>query len=244
MRMIRNFLSIGYVCVLLAGAYAQPPTLEPNNPDVEVVPTLTFERVYPNETAAHYAISVDSTGIAAYQSEGLGPGTRQEIATGEPYILKFTISETTSMRIFRLARQANYFKRDSSANSVPDTGDITLTYEEGPPDSFGHLTNSVRNSVTYNDPTTPVIRQLTIIFEGISNSIQLGRQLEYLRGTSKSALDFALKRAEDRARAHRLIELQVIVPSLKEVAEDPSVSNVARRRAQHLLMLAQSSPAQ
>ncbi len=245
MRIIHNFIPIGYVCILLAGAYAQAPNLEPNDPNFKVVPTVTFERVYPNATAANYAISVESSGNAAYRSEELGPGVRQEIATGEPYILKFTISETTSIRIFRLTRRANYFKGSSSAdNSVTNTGNITLTYGEGPADSFGHRTNGVRNSVTYNDSTNPAIRQLTGIFEGISNSIQLGRQLEYFRRTSQPALESALKRAEVRVRAHRLIELQAIIPSLKGVVEDPSVTNVARRRAEHLLMLAQSSPAQ
>ncbi len=245
MRIIHNIFAIGYVCILLAGAYAQVPNLEPNDPNFRVVPTVAFERVYANATAANYAISVESSGNAAYRSEELNPGARLESATGEPYILKFTISETTSMRIFRLTRQANYFKGNSRAdNSVSNTGNITLTYGEGPADSFGHSTNGVRNSVTYNDSTSPAIRQLTSIFEGISDSIQLGRQLDYLRRTSQPSLESVLKRAEVRARAHRLIELQAIIPSLKGVAEDPSVTNVARRRAQHLLMLAQSSPAQ
>ncbi len=245
MRILHNCISIGYLCILLAGAYAQPPNLEPDRSHFKVVPTVTFERVYPNLTSAHYSIAVDSSGNAACHSEELGPGVRHEVATGEPYILKFTISDATSKRIFQLTQQANLFKRGPSAdNSVPDTGYKTLSYAEGPADSFGHWTNGVRASLTYNDSTDPAIRQLTSIFEGIFNSIQLGRELEYFRSTSKATLDTILKRAEDRARAHYLIELQVIIPALKGVAEDPSASRTARQRAQRLLMLAQSSPAQ
>jgi hypothetical protein len=245
-RIVPNLIPIGFVCIVLIGAYAQPPNLEPNHPGFKVVPTISFERVYPNATPAHYAISVDSSGNAAYQSEDLGHGARQELATGEPYIVKFTISDATSLRIFNLARQAKYFKRSSGAGNrlIPNTGTITLTYAEGPVDSFGHSTNGVRNSITYNKSTNPAIRQLTKIFEGISNSIQLGRQIEYLRRTSQPALDDALKSAENRARAHRIIELQAIIPSLKNVADDPSVSDFARQHARRLIQLAQSSPEQ
>ncbi len=245
-RIVHNLIPIGFALVLLGGAYAQPPNLEPNRPNFKVVPTVSFERVYPNATPAHYAISVESSGNAAYHSEDLGHGARQELATGEPYIVKFTISYGTSMRIFDLARQANYFKRKSGEGNRlgPNSGAITLTYAEGPVDSFGHWTTGERNSITYNESTNPAIRQLTDIFEGISNSIQLGRQLEYLRHTSQPALDDALKRVEDRARAHQIVELQAIIPSLKEVADDSSVSDFARQHARHLLQLAQSSPAQ
>ncbi len=245
MRILRHSISIGCLCLSIAAAYAQPPNLEPDRPHFKVVPTVTFERVYLNSTSAHYSIAVDSFGNAACYSEELAPGARQEIPTGEPYILKFTISDATSMRIFQLAQQANYFKPSpSAANSAPSPGNKTLSYAEGPADSFGHWTNGVRSYVTYKDSTNPAIRQLTTIFEGIFNSIQLGRELEYFRRTSKTALDPILKRAEDRARAQYLIELQAITPSLKDVAEDPSVTPIVRRRAQHLLMLAHSSPAQ
>ncbi len=130
---------------------------------------------------------------------------------------------------------------DLDGGPLPNTSIKTLTYSEGPAHSFGHLTNGVRNSTSYANSNNLAIRQLTAIFSGISNSIEFGRQIEDLRHGDQAALDGALKLAEDRANKHQLIEIGIIAQSLKEVADDPSVSNTARGRARHLLLLAGSS---
>lgn len=252
MRGVHGLLAMGLVWMALGG-YGQAqelepssraPNLEPNHPDFKTVPTVTFERVHPNAEPAHYAISVEASGDAAYHSEESAAGANKD-ANQEPYILKFTVSESTSMRIFELARQANYFKgMPSSADPLlPNSGTRTLTYSEGPIDSFGHRTNGVRNWTTYNDSTNPAVRQLTSIFTGISNSLELGRQLESLHRSRGAGLDAALKRAEERAHAHSFVELQAIAYCLKGVANDPAVSDAARRRAGRLLMLAGVSQA-
>lgn len=253
MRWVHGWLTIGCVGVVVAVASAQTPNLDPNHPDLILIPTVTYERVYPNAEPSHYAISVESSGNAAYHSDELSVVAGGEKAATEPnadkpynkpYILKFTISESTCRRIFQLARQAGYFKgKPGAGDRTPSGGNRTLTYSEGPANSFGNYTNGVRNWVTYDDSKDPAIRQLTEIFAGISSSIELGREIEYLRQTRHSGLDAALKRAEDRAGEHGFVELQAIAYCLKDVADDPSVSGAARERAEHLLLLARPSPA-
>ena len=253
MRGVHGLLAIGCVWVALGGAYAQvpqlepgsqAPNLEPKDPEMKIVPTVTFERVYPDAEPEHYVISVESSGNAAYHSEKAYTGSENDVAGEEPYILKFTISGGTSSRIFELTREANYFKSSGDHNSLPDSGDSTLTYSEGPIDSFGHAVNGVRNWVSYDNSADPAIRQLTSIFAGISDSLELGREIELLHRSHRAGLEAALKRAEDNAGNHGLLELQAIAVNLKAVVDDPAVSDVARQRAQSLLMLAGASPAQ
>jgi len=45
---------------------------------------------------------------------------------------------------------------------------------------------------------------------------------------------------EDAAQSHNLAELQVIAPTLKSIAEDATVLNIARQRAKKLLAKANS----
>lgn len=245
MRGVHSLLAIGSLCTALTGAHAQAPNLEPNHPDFKIVPTVTFERVYPNAEPSHYAIAVDSSGNAAYQSVAMGNVAGETNASQEPYILKFTVSEATCERIFELARQASYFKHppERDERNIPNTGTLTLTYSEGPADSFGHVTNGARNSMTYGNSAAPAIRQLTRIFEGISGSLELGRQLESLHRAGRPGLDAALERAEERVRQHRYAELQAIAYCFQNIAGDPSVSGLARQRARRLLLIAQSSSA-
>jgi hypothetical protein len=186
MRFCPRFLAIAAVCVLGAGAYAQAPNLEPKTPQDKRVPTVTYELVLPGEMSAHYAISVESSGNAAYRSRAIGAGDQEQIATGDAHILKFTLSQPTCMRIFELARQANYFEHPS-VSSVPTLDPMfarsgasfnTLSYSYGPLYSFDEASKSVRNSITYTHPEDPAIRQLTSIFESISRSVESGRIAE------------------------------------------------------------------
>ena len=88
------------------------------------------------------------------------------------------MSDVTRTRIFSLAKQAHYFKGNFAYTKgrVADTGTKTLTYSEGPADSFDQPTAGVHNTTTYNYSEDPAIQQLTSIFEGISETMELGRR--------------------------------------------------------------------
>jgi hypothetical protein len=114
-------------------------------------------------------------------------------------------------------------KRFRQAN----TGKKTLRYED-----------STREQQTeYNYSTHSEIQQLTKSFQSIALTMEFARHLQYFRRYQPLALEEDLKRMEEMARDNDLKELQAIAPILKDIAEDKSILNVARVRAQRLVAL-------
>ncbi|MFB3815821.1 MAG: hypothetical protein ACE14L_17095 [Terriglobales bacterium] len=226
-------------------AAAQQPQPNPDAPGNKPVPTVTFDLVFPGTKPAHYAISVDALGRAAYRSDNTAPGAAGQSEAGDPYLLRFTMSEATRDRIFKLTEKANYFKGDFdyTQRRIANTGTKTLIYSEGPEISFDKPTTGVRSSTVYNWSEDPAIQQLTDIFQAISNTLELGHRLEFLRRFDRLGLDADLKRAVELAKDNRMIELQAIAPVLEKVANDTGVLHIARQRAQQLLKMANSFPA-
>jgi hypothetical protein len=213
---------------------AQGPKLEPKLPQHPRVPTVTFTFDWPSVQPHRYIISVDSSGDAAYQSWMANPTAAQSIA-GEPYMLKFTVSAVTCERIFALAQQLNYFNADFEYHKhrVAFTGDKTLSYAD--PDK--------NYETRYNWSENARIGELTALFQGISTTIESGRRLARLHRFDRLGLDEELKNLEYLAGEHAATELQIIAPTLQQIAGDPAVLNIARQRARHILEIAGGPPA-
>jgi hypothetical protein len=208
--------------LLLLGQNAQ------HNPKL---PTITFDRVWEEYKPQNVEITVRATGSAKYISRN--PFTPPEQAGQDAdYLLEFTISQRNQERLFRYAREANYFNGDFSykKRAVASTGKKTLTYADR--DRYFET--------TYDYSDNKAIQQITDIFQGISNTIECGRKLQYLRRFDKLGLEAELKAMEDAAASHSLDELQIIAPTLQSLAEDPAILNIARQRAQRLLAKANS----
>ncbi len=246
MRPAPFLFTTAFVGVLLACAYGQVPNLEPEFGLDTPVPTVSFEVAFPGVSAEHYVFAVDSSGSAAYRSDNIGTEGQRESALGEPYTLEFTISGATSARIFDLARQANYFKGKFSAVNGPvaNASVTTLTYREGPPFSYqGLISNVVDNDTTYSFTTNPALQELARIFEGISNTLELGRRLEQQRQVDPSAVDTTLTRIGASACDHQLLELNAIQQSLQDVANDPAVTQVSRSARAAIASIGELPPA-
>jgi hypothetical protein len=228
----------GLLAVLLLASStllrAQAPKLEPKHPQHPRVPTVTFTFDWPSIQPHRYIISVDSSGDAAYQSWMANPTAAQSIA-GEPYMLKFTVSAATRDRIFALARQLYYFHGnfDYRKHRIAFTGDKTLAYAD--PDK--------QYQTRYNWSENRGITELTTLFQGISATIESGRRLARLQRFDRLGLDEELKNLEYLAVQHGATELQIIAPTLQQIAEDPAVLNIARQRAWHMLQIAGVPPA-
>lgn len=207
----------------------QAPKLEPNQPQHPSIPTVIFTFNWPSVQPHRYVISVDSSGNAAYQSWMAEPTAEQSIA-GEPYMLKFTVSATARDRNFAVARQLNYFNGDFEYHKrrIAATGAKTLAYAD--PDKH--------YETTYNWSENPGIEELTVLFQGISTTIESGRRLEGLRRFDPLGLDQELKSLERLVLDHRAKELQSIAPILQQLADDPGVMNIARQRARQILQVA------
>jgi hypothetical protein len=195
-----------------------------------VRPTITFDRVWEAYKPQEVTITVQSTGSARYISRN--PFTPPEPGSDPDYMLDFTISTRNQERLFRDAREANYFNGDFSykKHAVASTGKKTLTYS----DSVRHF------STTYDYSENKAIQEIMNLFSGISNTIEHGRKLVYLHRFDKLGLEDELKGMESAAEGHNLAELQIIVPTLKSIEDDTTVLNIARQRAKKLLARANS----
>lgn len=227
-------VSIFVLLLTAVAALAQAPAVDPQRPEPPPVPTVTFTFDWPSIQPNHYSVVVGSTGSAAYQSRSTESSGQQGVS-GDPYMVKFTVSEPTRSRIFELARTANYFNGDFDfkKHRVAFAGTKTLAYVDA----------GKNYQTSYNWSQNPAIEELTTIFEGISNTQEAARRLTQLRQFDKLGLDDELKYMEDLANIHMLAEVQSIAPLLEELAADPAVMHVARQRAQRLLQLARQETA-
>jgi hypothetical protein len=203
----------------------------PTDPGVSVVAfDLTWEAVTP----AKYFITVDSSGNGKYVSrEKLHVAEQNgKEGTAEPepdFELSFTMSPANRDKVFQLAKDTNYFDGsfDYTAHRIANTGKKVLTYAD-----------SARIfQTTYNWSENKSIDQLTKLFQGISYTIEHGRKLQFLRRFDKLGLERELKGMEDAAKSGYMAEIQIIAPTLENIANDPAILHIARERARRLLAL-------
>jgi hypothetical protein len=225
---------------------AQQSSLRPAPAGDKLIPVVKFELVLPGVVPPRYSIEVESNGKALYYCDELDGAQTEAASTGETYTENLIISTATAKRIFELAQQANYFHGDFnySKGHIANTGTKTLTYFESPEDSLGKPVAGQRVQTTYNYSENPFIQQLTTIFDNISNTVELGRTLRHSHRFDKLGLDAVLKNAEEMAQTHRLLELQLISATLRDLADDSSLLHIVRQRAQRLLKLAETETGQ
>jgi hypothetical protein len=216
-----------FLLVLSAGLFLWGQQKAPLHP---TFPTITFDRVWEAYKPQDINITVQSSGSAKYLSRN--PFTPPDPGSDPDYTLDFTISTRNQEKLFRDAREANYFNGDFSFKKHPvaSTGKKTLTY--GDPDRYFET--------TYDYSENRAIEEITNILSGISNTIEHGRKLVYLHRFDKLGLEDELRGMEDAAASHNLAELQIIQPTLESIAGDASVLNIARQRAKRLLAKAKS----
>lgn len=218
-------LLVSAICVS-----AQAPNLNPNVPPEKQIPVVTFEFEMPGAVPPHYALTVEAGGASAYRSDQAPTSGTKPTASSDgetPYFLKFDISAATATKIFQLAKDLNFFRGDFEYHGgrVANMGAKTLTFKDG----------KQENSFTYNFTQNQQLQQLTSLMQGISASLEYRRQLEQLYRYEKLGLDEKLKQMESDANRGYLAELQVDEPILRKIAEDPTIMNISRRRAQKLL---------
>jgi hypothetical protein len=190
---------------------------------------ITFTFDFPGSQPDHYVITVFSDGGGSYDSNGkLSP----ESEPSDPVRLDFAISQPTFTQIFELAKRARYFEGDleTKKRGLASTGTKTLTYSDA------H--NSTQ--ATYNYSPIAAVQELTSLFQNLATTLEFGRRLEYYHRYQKLALDDELKRMEEMAKQNSLAELAVVAPILQQIANDSSVINPVRARAQRLLDVAET----
>ncbi|HWR35511.1 MAG TPA: hypothetical protein VN622_06540 [Clostridia bacterium] len=220
-RMLRNFTFALLLCATLG--FSQVPQTEPDRTNAPV-PTVTFELNWREADPRWYRISVDSTGRASYQSQ---PRQVPNEIPGDPYIVKFTASEGTRTQIFSFAKALNYFQGDFAfkTGNIANTGAKTLRYQEG----------DRTTQTTYNWSQNQQLMELTSLFQRISTTMEFGRRIRFTMRFDKIGLDADLKAMEEVSKRNGLAEIQVVEPTLRQIANDRSVMNITRQRALRIL---------
>ena len=184
---------------------------------------VTFTLDFPGSEPSHYVISVSSDGHSTYESDGkLSPDS-----DADPFHLDFSVSPGTSKTIFDLAKRARYFQGqiDSNKRGLASTGAKTLTYKD----------SQQSGTATYNYSPIAAVQQITQLFQNLSLTLEFGRRLQYFHHYQKLALDEELKRMEEIANENSLQELPAVLPILQRIANDTSVINPVRARAQRMI---------
>lgn len=223
-----------WTVLLFVSAAAQTPNLEPNGAPGEPklvntpIPTVSFTLEWPEIKPQHYAISIESSGRAAYTA--IDDLTKP----GDPYIVKFEASAATREKVFDLARSLDYFSQplDYKKHRIAFTGQKTLAYT----DPQRHFETS------FNWSQNPQAMELTHIFQAIANTLKAGQKLAYLHRYDRIGLNDELKEMEANAKDNYLQEVQTIAPILRSIADDSAVMDIARQRARRLLQLVPSTP--
>ena len=215
-----------FIAVLLTavGSFAQDAgvPIEPKSENPGAAPPeIHFTLSFPGGTPPFYTIAVESTGRAEYKS------TPDANNAGDPYLVEFVASEPTRERLFELARQLNFFDGDFdyTKTKVAFTGTKTLTFKNG----------AQEHTTSYNWSQTPQIQEITQIFQNISNTVEMGRQLQEKYRYDKLGVNSILTSMESEAKDDRLAELQILQPLLTRMSKDTSLMNISRRRADFLL---------
>jgi hypothetical protein len=220
---MKSCSTIAFLLLLCTSLLAQDQK-QPSNPPE---PTIIFDLYWEAATPQSYTITVQSSGKASYVSRN---PTRPETTnqSGDPeFTLEFTISPATRDRLFILAKTTNYFQGDFAyrKHTVATTGKKTLTYADP--------TRHFQTAYDYSENAN--IDEITRLLQGISNTIEHGRKLQFLRRFDKLGLEKELKGMEELAQGGYLVEVQIIAPTLENIANDSAVMNIARQRAQRLL---------
>jgi hypothetical protein len=195
-------------------------------------PTVTFAfvRDLPGVPVPRYKVVVRDDGTGSYQGEAIPPPSRYGPAASSaaiPFQRELRVSPATTERILRLAATLNHFNTTcaSKAKNIADTGTKTLSYAGA--DGSG--------SCTYNYTEVKEVEALTEIFEGITETLDEGRELDRLHRYDRLGLDAAMIYLTQEVAAGRALELGMIETTLHSIAEDADVMARVRARAGALL---------
>lgn len=187
------------------------------------VPTVSFELDWKVSDPQWYQITVDQNGQATYDSR---PHAADNQPPGEPYSLRFIMSQPSRTRIFQIAGALHDFQGNFETRAkIAQTGKKTLTFRHG----------DKVNKTTLNYSDNQQMNELIELFQKMSTTFEAAQKLDYDMRFDKLGLDRDLKVMVRLDKDNELAELQVIAPTLERIANDESVINIARQKAKQLL---------
>lgn len=189
------------------------------------VPQVTFSKRFEGSVPLFYRVVLRENGQAEYSA--------QETANEPMQTIRFNASPQITERVFALARKLNYFSRKLEAkNKVSRMGIKTVAYD----DATHHQTQ------TYNFTTNPDASALTDIFEKISETGEHASRLRQLLRYDHLGLVKELNGITRDWDQHELLEPQMLQPTLESIAANEALLDIARKRADSLLVAMRTPP--
>jgi hypothetical protein len=212
-------------------AMAQDPQVPPNAPPAaRAEVAFAFSRL--GVQVPKYRLTIREDGTVLYEGDALPfVNARYSSATPppQPFRSATDISPATAARVLKLAHDLRRFSITcaSKAKNIADTGAKTLSYSG--PDGSG--------SCTYNYSESKDVQQLTDIFQGIAETMDEGRRLDYQHRYDRLGLDETITFLGQEVSEGRALEVATIAASLRSIAGDSEVMERVRTRANALLTL-------
>jgi hypothetical protein len=223
--------------MLLAQQPTQPKPVDTADSTASSIPVILFSFERQGLPVPNYLIAIAQDGNGHYAGSEVPatPGqSNMAAADPQPFGRSFSVSPETAGRILGLARNLNDFNVTcaSKAKNVADTGTKKLTYSG--PDGHG--------SCTYNYTDNKNAGALTETFQGIAETMDIGRRLDLLHRFDRLGLDDAMSYLSDEFSHGRALEIGTIASSLSSIADDAEVMQRVRVRARALLALIPAQP--
>jgi hypothetical protein len=198
---------------------AQPASTPSQTVPAQSKPEVRFDFVRAGLPVPQYTIEVRSDGSGSYTAEDKSAGAPQHIARD------LTLSPATTKRIFTLALAVHPDGCASKAKNIADSGTKTLTY----------TAPGATSSCIYNYTEIKDLQSITDIFQGIAETLDLGRRLDFLRRFDRLGLDDAIAFLSQEIASGRALEIGTIAPSLRAIVADAAVMQRVRTKAVALL---------
>lgn len=216
-------------CTLAAHAQQETAQSPPAKPGMSAIPTYSFSFERTGLPVPAYIIVVAEDGSGRYAGEEIAYQAQptDPAPAPQPFGREFTISAATATKIATLARELHNFNVTcaSKAKNIADTGKKRLSYMG--PDGQG--------SCDYNYSENKNVQALTEIFQGLAETMDQGRHLEFLHRYDRLGLDDATSQLALELTAGRALEVGTIAPVLRSIAADSEVMQRVRNRAKTLL---------
>jgi hypothetical protein len=198
---------------------AQPPAAADDASPSKAEVRFDFARV--GLPVPKFTLDIRNDGTGTYTAEDSSAGQSQQVHR------EFTLTAATTKRIFTLARTVRPDTCASKAKNIADSGTKTLTY----------IASGTTSSCTYNYTEVKDLQALTDIVQGITETMDQGRRLDFLHRFDRLGLDDAISFLAEEISSGRALEIGTIEPTLRSIAADAQVMQRVRTKAAALLAL-------
>ena len=216
MMMGRAYPVILAAAYLLVGSARLFAAVEGESPSIR--PTLTFTKVLPGSEPEYIAIRVDSSGQGVFEGRSL-----KDESDPKPLIF----GKEVTRRLFALTEELDYFRglRFKSNKRIANLGEKTLIYRD----------SEREQKVVYNHSTNRSLRELGGLFERIANGQWHLAVLQHAVKFDRLGLATHLRDIKNDLEREAIADPQQLVPTLKQIASNPRLLNLAQSRAQKIL---------